>query len=114
MKWEKKSEIQKGQGGKRLENRQTEQGLGGCSAADGEAPGLVAGLSTCDLQEAEGHRCLTQHCHRKRALAQERNTIQGFHKATARLGAQCAKILKQPGLFRRHNCHCIPAVECQV
>lgn len=55
--------------------------------AGGEAPGLVAGLSPCDLQEAEGHRCLTRHRHRKRALAQERNTIQGFHEATARLGA---------------------------
>ncbi len=77
--------------------------------AVGEAPGLVPGLSPCDLQEAEGHR-LTRHRHRKRALAQERNTIQGFHKATARLGAQRAKILKQPGLFITHGCqysHCL-------
>lgn len=89
-------------------DRQTELRLGGCSVAAGEAPGLVAGPSPCDLQEAEGHR-LTLHRHRKRALAQERNTIQGFHKATARLGARRAKILKQPGLFITHDCqysHC--------
>lgn len=66
---------------------QTEWGPAGRSVAGGEARGLVAGPSPCDSQEAEGHRCLTQHRHRKRALAQERNTIQGFHKATARLGA---------------------------
>ncbi|KAI4816564.1 hypothetical protein KUCAC02_008887 [Chaenocephalus aceratus] len=42
-----------------------EWGLGGYSGAGSEAPGLVAGLSPCDLQEAEGHR-LTRHRHRKR------------------------------------------------
>lgn len=90
-------------------DRQTERGgLGGCSVADGEAPGLVAGPSTCDLQEAEGHRCLTQHRHRKRALAQERNTIQGFHEATARLGARSAKILKQPGIFQKMRLSVFP------
>ncbi|TNN71377.1 hypothetical protein EYF80_018455 [Liparis tanakae] len=81
--------------------RQTERGLGGCSVAGGEAPGLVAGPSPCDLQEAEGHR-LTPHRHRKRALAQERNTIQRFHKATARLGARVLALTKYFPIQSRH------------
>ena len=92
-------------------DRRTEWGLQGCSVAGGEAPGLVAGPSPCDSQEAGGHR-LTRHRHGKRALAQERNTIQGFDKATARLGDGRAKILKQPGLFITHDCqysHCSPS-----
>lgn len=39
--------------------------------------GSWRGPSPCDLQEAGGHP-LTRHRHRKRALAQERNTIRGF------------------------------------
>lgn len=97
-------ENQKGKVGNDLKSdRQKEWGLRG-SVAGREAPGLVADPSPCDLQEAKGHRYLTQHRHRKRALAQERNTIQGFHNATARLGARSAKILKQVSLFITHNC----------
>lgn len=44
--------------------KQAEWGREGCSAPGGEAPGLVAGPSPCDLQEAGGHR-LTRHRHRK-------------------------------------------------
>lgn len=74
-------------------------GHGGCVVAGGEASGLVAGPSPCDLQEAGGHP-LTRHRHRKRALAQERNTIRGFSQSYSPPGTprRRAEALKQPRL----------------
>lgn len=66
--------------------------------------GSCQGPSPCDLQETEGHHCLTQRLHRKRALAQERNTIPGFYKVTAHLGDRCVKILQQFILLIAHHC----------
>lgn len=67
--------------------------------AGGEASGLVAGPSPCDLQEAGGHP-LTRHRHRKQALAQERNTIRGFSQSYRPPGTprRRAEALKQPRL----------------
>lgn len=70
----------------------------------GRPRGSCQGPSPCDLQEAEGHHCLTQRLHRKRALAQERNTIPGFYKVTARLGDSSVKILQQFNLLIAHHC----------
>lgn len=106
MEDEKRGIKIRGEVNRRKKRASKEQGVGvgvlkvvGGTVAGGEASGLVAGPSPCDLQEAGGHP-LTRHRHRKRALAQERNTIRGFSQSYSPPGTprRRAEALKQPRL----------------
>lgn len=104
-----KSELQKHEVGNDL----NADGVRGAQRLAAKATGLVAGArlhATC--RKPGGSSFDTAPPQENGALAQERNTIQGFHEAIARLGARRAKILKQPGLFITHDCqysHCSPS-----